>query len=228
MALGEHIVRELEFDKNPDTLRRWMAHYLAEQLHQAENAEGPDRQAAEDRAVALILKIWASRRDAPGNVDPLRRLENVLAVMDRMRPEAWPYRSYDDDIAQLLTQAFDGLRTLVWAGALLTEWEDGGPFDPGSVSEFLDDNERAVVEQVNEWIAFVDKLPAPGPIVRIVSSDAEAAALDDEDKREAEIDALPDPDRAFKRLDQRLDHLIATLTSLKAELATFHEEDNPD
>lgn len=129
MALGEHIVRELEFDKHPDTLRRWMAHHLAEQLHQAENAEGPERQAAEDRAVALILEIWASRRDAPGNVDPLRRLENVLSVMDRMRREAWPYRGYGDDIAQLLTQAFDGLRTLVWAGVLyrMAGWQGRRP-----------------------------------------------------------------------------------------------------
>ncbi len=205
-----------------------MAHHLAEQLHQAENARDSDRQAAEDRAVALILKIWASRRDAPGNVDPLRRLENVLAVMDRMRRDAWPYRGYDDDIAQLLTQAFDGLRTIVWAGVLLTEWRDGEAFDPGSVSEFLDDKERAVIERVNEWIAFVDKLPARRPDIRIVSSDTEAAALDAEDKREAEIDALPDTERALKRLDQRLDHLIATLTTLKTELQSLCARIDPD
>lgn len=205
-----------------------MAHHLAEQLHQAENAEGPDRQAAEDRTVALILKIWASRRDAPGNVDPLRRLENVLAVMDRMRPEAWPYRGYNNGIAQLLTQAFDGLRTLVWAGVLLTEWKDGPAFDPGSASEFLDDNERAVIQRLNEWIAFVDKLPARRHTVRIVSSEAEAAALDAEDKYEAEIDALPDPDRALKHLDQEFDCLIATLISLKTKMQTVHEQDDPD
>ena len=205
-----------------------MAHHLAEQLYQAENAEGSDRQAAEDRAVALILKIWASRREAPGNVDPMHRLENVLALMNRMRREAWPFRGYDHNIAQLLTRAFDGLRMLVWAGVLLTEWDDGKAFDPGSVSEFLDDNERAVIERVNEWTKFFDKQPAPRPNVRIVSSDAEAAALDAEDKREAEIDTFPDPDRALKRLDQELDYLIATLTTLKTELQTFREREDSD
>lgn len=96
------------------------------------------------------------------------------------------------------------------------------------MSEFLDDDERAVIERVNEWIDFVDKQPARRPTVRIVSSDAEAAALDAEDKRKAEIDALPNPDRALKRLDQRLDHLIATLVTLRKEMQTFREQDDLD
>lgn len=229
MALGQQIVRELEFDEHPNTLRRWMAHHLAEQLHRAEYAEGAEREAVEDRAVALILKIWASRRDAPGKVDPLRRLENVLAVMDRMRPEAWPFRGgRGDRIADLLVEAFDGLRTLVWAGVLLTQWEDQQPVDAGAATEFLDGDERAVIDEVNEWAAFVQRIPSPGPMVRIVTSEEEAAALEAEDKREAEIDALPDPDRALQRLDQQLSHLLETIANLKAELATFNERDEPE
>ena len=197
-----------------------MAHHLAEQLHQARHAGSPNREAAEDRAAELILKIWASRRDAPGRVDPLRRLENVLAVLDRMRPEAWPFReNQGGDIATLLTEAFDGLRTLVCAGVLLSQLDEQRPLDASAATGFLDGDEVAIIDRVNEWIAFASKIPPSGPRIRIVLSDEEAAALEAEDKCEAEVEALPEAERARKRIDDQLKNLIETLKNLRTTLA---------
>jgi hypothetical protein len=220
LALGEQIARELELNENPNTLSRWMAHHLADLLHKAHQSEGADGQAAEDRAVSLILKIWASRRDTPGNVDPLRRLENVISVMDRMRPESWPFRGMSEDtIPRLLTDAFDGLRTLVFAGALTTQLEDRGPIDAGVAAPFMNEQEQELIRRVNEWSEFIDQTPTRPSLPRIVFTDEQVAALDAERKREAEIEALPEPDQALRRLTDQIDDLIETLISLKSQLA---------
>lgn len=197
-----------------------MAHHLADLLHQARDSHGADRQAAENRAVSLILKIWASRRDTPGNVDPLRRLEKVISIMDRMRPESWPLRGMSDDtISHLLTDAFDGLRTLVFAAALTTQLEDRKPIDAGAAAPFIDEQEQEFVRRMNEWLEFIEQTPIRPSPVRVVFTDEQAATLDAENKREAEIEALPEPGRALRRLAGQIDDLIATLASLKSQLA---------
>lgn len=196
-----------------------MVHHLADLLHQAQHNQGADRQTAEDRAASLVLKIWASRRDAPGNVDPLRRLENVIAVMDRMRAEAWPFRSSEDDISGLLADAFDGLRTLICAAALTTQLENQEPIDIGAAGPFLEEQEQEIVRNMNEWLKFIEQAPARQNLLRVVLTSEDANMLEAEKKREAEIEALPEPDRALRRLAHQIDNLIATLASLKSQLA---------
>lgn len=197
-----------------------MAHHLADLLHQAQKSRSDDRQAAEDRVASLILKIWASRRDMPGNIDPMRRLENVIAVMDRMRSDSWPFRGPSDDpIPHLLTDAFDGLRTLVCAGALTIHGEIREPIDTGAAGPFMDEQEREILSRLNEWVEFIDQASTRQSVRRIVITAEQAIELDGEAKREAEISALPEPDRPLKRVSHQIDDLIATLVSLKNHLA---------
>ena len=62
--------RELGLDPGVDTLARWIAHYIAEQMEVAGNATGEDKLTAERRCFDAILKLW--------NIAPISRMDDAL------------------------------------------------------------------------------------------------------------------------------------------------------
>ena len=91
LGLGRHLVRELDFDDG-DTLGRWMAHHLAELIHEAENgANGEIRSKVRKEATETILNIWRHRASLPGKAYPLALYKDVLQVLGRLRPTENPF-----------------------------------------------------------------------------------------------------------------------------------------
>ena len=54
--LGKSMVEELGLDPGVDTLARWMAHYVAEQIAIAENATGDAKTIAVDMALNKLIR----------------------------------------------------------------------------------------------------------------------------------------------------------------------------
>jgi hypothetical protein len=65
LSLGNKLVEELKLADSNDTLSRWMAHYLAELMTQAESATGEAKANLEKQCFETILKIWANRGITP-------------------------------------------------------------------------------------------------------------------------------------------------------------------
>ncbi len=63
ISLGKALVKELELEPGVDTLARWMAHYIAEQIAIAENATDDKKVEAESRCFETILKLWQHRSE---------------------------------------------------------------------------------------------------------------------------------------------------------------------
>jgi len=85
--LGKAIVEELGLDPGVDTLARWMAHYIAEQMTTAENATGDDKIEAEQRCFETILKLWQHRSSLPNGRRPFESFEPVFRALARLDPE---------------------------------------------------------------------------------------------------------------------------------------------
>ncbi|MEK9158325.1 MAG: hypothetical protein AAB638_04070 [Patescibacteria group bacterium] len=86
--LGKLLVKELDLDPGVDTLARWMAHYLAEKMHQAEKlAEGAEKAEAERACCELILKIWEHRSHMPHGRRPFENFEPILKVLESLDPD---------------------------------------------------------------------------------------------------------------------------------------------
>ena len=68
--LGKALIEELGLDPGVDTLARWMAHYIAEQMTIAENATGDDKIEAEQHCFETILKLWQHRSSLPNGRRP--------------------------------------------------------------------------------------------------------------------------------------------------------------
>ncbi|WP_443661983.1 hypothetical protein [Clostridium sp.] len=56
--LGKALVEELGLDTGVDTLARWMAHYIAEQMGIAKDAKETEKVKAERRCFETILMLW--------------------------------------------------------------------------------------------------------------------------------------------------------------------------
>lgn len=157
MALGQHLVRELNLDDS-DTLGRWMAHYVAELIDLAENATSTkDRLAAHKRAMESILQIWEHRESLPGYAYPLAKYDEVLTLLDRLRPDNNPFRfnqmreSKSDQAAAIL---FDHLTRLVMALLFMKIDSLKLPMSDAVAIDALDDDEKNVLNSFYAWVNF--------------------------------------------------------------------------
>lgn len=157
MGLGKHLVRELEFEDGVDTLGRWMAHYLAELIHEAENGTtAAKRSRASQKATETILKIWEHRLSLPGEAYPLAPYKDVVKVLERLRPNDNPYRfigySQEEKKDRLASILFDHLTRLILTLLLMktSSWEQGKRIDDAAI-EALSDDEKRVWFAIHEW-----------------------------------------------------------------------------
>jgi hypothetical protein len=92
LALGRHLVRELNLEDGVDTLGRWTAHYLAELLAEVERSRSrSDRRAAQKRVMAVILQTWERRRELPGRAYPLVKYREAAIALGRIRTQLRPF-----------------------------------------------------------------------------------------------------------------------------------------
>ena len=85
--LGKALVQELRREPDVDTLSRWMAHYVAEQIVTAENASGASKAAAEERCFRTILSLWEHRATLPRGHRPFEAFDPILRALAALDPE---------------------------------------------------------------------------------------------------------------------------------------------
>lgn len=126
LDLGRHLVSELgiETGERPNTLQRWMAHHVAELIDKSENSPvAADRLKAHKDATEIILKIWGQRTSLPRNAYPLSAYQDILNVLNCLRPDANPFafivRHARTTKDQLAVELFDSLSRLVIALLLM-------------------------------------------------------------------------------------------------------------
>jgi hypothetical protein len=134
--LGKTIVKELERDSGIDTLSRWMAHYVAEQISIAESSQGKKKNEAEKYCFETILKLWRHRAYYPRGHKPFENYEIVFRALERLDPEnekpyfysnSYPLESNDgslisDETKKWLEAAFEIDRTArIWIEYILNQ-----------------------------------------------------------------------------------------------------------
>lgn len=87
LKLGELLVKELGLESSVDTLSRWMAHYIAQQMNEIENTTGADKQAAEENCFKTILKLWKHRAYYETGDKPFENFEPIFQTLDRLNPD---------------------------------------------------------------------------------------------------------------------------------------------
>jgi hypothetical protein len=85
--LGKALVQELGLEPGVDTLARWMAHYVAEQMELAKSAAGDAKREAEQRCFETILTLWDHQSSWPSGRRPFESFESILRTLERLDPE---------------------------------------------------------------------------------------------------------------------------------------------
>ncbi len=102
--LGKQFVAELGLDSSVDTFSKWMAHYIAEKMVQAEQLpSGRGKNEVENECFETILKIWKHRWLLPSGHRPLEQFEPILKVLERINPdrrEPFFYRFSESEILE--------------------------------------------------------------------------------------------------------------------------------
>ena len=87
ISLGKHLSEELEQEKYPDTLTRWMAHYIAQLISQAEDSTGKKKKAIEKECFNTILKLWEYKSSFPDGKKPFERFEVIFKTLEKLSPD---------------------------------------------------------------------------------------------------------------------------------------------
>jgi len=119
ISLGKHLAEELERGEHPDTLSRWMSHYIAQLIVQIENNTNIKKKTTEKECFNTILKLWEYKSSFPNGKKPFERFDVIYDTLERLNPNnrnAFFYKaqpeneeSTDDTIKQLMkvAQAID-------------------------------------------------------------------------------------------------------------------------
>lgn len=87
LQLGQKLTKELGLDQSVDTLGRWMAHYIAELIQNAENASAEERPAKMQVCSEAILNLWRHLHELPDGKRPFEELEPILRALESLDPD---------------------------------------------------------------------------------------------------------------------------------------------
>lgn len=87
IRLGEALVEELKLNPGVDTLARWMAHYVAEQITAVKESSGDEKRIAEEHCFETILNLWRHRSVFPKGIKPFESFESIFVALDRLNPD---------------------------------------------------------------------------------------------------------------------------------------------
>jgi hypothetical protein len=138
-----------------------MAHHLAELISVAENgATLEERSKAQADATETILRIWKHRTTLPGKAYPLAAYQEVLQVLDRLRPDDNPFKYFGHHLEarreQLAAIIFDNLIRLIIALLLKRVPTDTGVPGEGEVAvEALDETEQRIFHALQHWAELI-------------------------------------------------------------------------
>ena len=113
LALGKKIVDEFDVDQPVDTLSRWMGHYIAEKIEDAETVtdESRDRKMAECKDA--ILKLWAHRSELPDGKRPFEDFEPIFRVLKSLDLDDTTPRYFRQEIL-VVDENDEGAQTKQW------------------------------------------------------------------------------------------------------------------
>ena len=120
--LGKDLIKELKLEPGVDTLSRWMAHYIAEQITIANSTKGKRKIDADERCFETILKLWQHKTSLQIGEKPFENFEIIWNVIERMDPDNkrnFFYNYIIDDQSKLKKNNYVGKKVQKWLDVAL-------------------------------------------------------------------------------------------------------------
>jgi len=208
LALGKKLIRELKLRTTTDTLARWMVHYLAELIKEAEKKSAKNRTAKLEKCFATILSLWRHRHELPDGTRPFEALEPVLRAMQSLDPinSDRHYFSFD---RPLPGEGKESKATREWLALA-----DGLDYSARVlIRHCLANAAKSAVDKAKPWVALAEEVGGQEselPLLKIIIVEHDLSETDD-----------PDEDQR-KLLDNRIAKL-RTFLKLATSVAADYE-----
>jgi serine/threonine protein kinase len=199
ISLGNALVEELGLEPGVDTLSRWLAHYVAEQLACLENAMGDEKIQVQRRCFETILTLWQHRSSFRNSHRPFENFEAIFKTLDALNPENphsyYRYWNQDNETDRAATDE-DAKHWLDMAINIDHAARDWINFALNQAVE------RALDEKTRGWL---DKAISVMPdddlavVIRLVSKSSEINEEDDTGK--IKIDRIKNLEAKLEKLD---------------------------
>ncbi len=82
--LGKRLVQELGVEDSNDTLSRWMAHYIAEKIEEAQSAKSKTKRSPMRECFRAILELWEHRNAFPMGRRPFGNFESLFQTLSSL------------------------------------------------------------------------------------------------------------------------------------------------
>lgn len=201
LALGRKLVEELGMTQSVDTLGRWLAHYLAELIKDAEEAGEAEGLFKKEKCFNAILQLWDHRNDTSRFTKPFEGIESICKSLEHLIQD---YRG-----PAYLSKV--GLESISKSERADTSWGyDIESIDTAAktlIKHCLKKLAEEIPEETSTWKDIVDKIEDVDPVeVRFI-------------KILERFDSDPD-----KTLIQDLDHKISVLKIMKSRTDQLLED----
>jgi hypothetical protein len=209
LTLGRKLVDELGLEPSVDTLGRWMAHYIAELIQDAEKANAEDRPGKMQACCDAILNLWEHRHKLPNGKRPFEKLEPLLRALESLDPEDDTPR-YFRSVRGSVGDAEENDETRSWLNLV-----DGLDYSAKVLIRYcLTQAAQTTINDSIEWVALAKSAGtdsgAEYPLMRVISD--EKGMLEASDLGEEERNRIED---RIKRLEVFAKMVMEVVSSLR-------------
>lgn len=168
LELGRTLVENLQLPDSNDTLGKWMAHYLAEQMIAVKKLRDPGAKKAAERQIAdVIIKLWLHRESFRNRINPLFNLAPILNVIQTLKPDNDSFipRAFKPGAGEL----YAAFRNLMIAAIYAQAKTDGAPalVRAKKTASRQSREEQSVIAGLELWTKEI----SPAPRFRIIFDD---------------------------------------------------------
>lgn len=217
LKLGKQLVAELGLDQSADTLSRWMAHYIAELIHNAEIASEENRDEQRSKCAGAILELWSHYTETPNGTRPFQDYDPILRTLESLDPNSNIPR-YFRPVHEAAAKQQKDTESATWL-----ESADKVDYTARLLIRFcLTCAARDAIEKSKEWVTLAEAAGVANDsyfsVIRFVSNEAklsgEETATNEELKEiESRIKRLEDFVNSAKMLSDHLQEKLDTINN---------------
>jgi len=217
LKLGKQLVAELGLDQSADTLSRWMAHYIAELIHNAEIANEENRDEQRSKCAGAILELWSHYTAIPNGKRPFQDYDPILRTLESLDPNSNIPR-YFRPVREAAAKQQKDTESTTWL-----ESADKVDYTARLLIRFcLTCAARDAIEKSKEWVTLAEAAGVTNDsyfsVIRFVSNEAklsgEETATNEERKEiESRIKRLEDFVNLAKMLSDHLQEKLDTINN---------------
>ena len=214
LELGRKLTKELGIDHSVDTLGRWMAHYIAELIQDAEKASAEERPEKMRVCCDAILNLWKHRHSLPDGNRPFEEIEPLLRALASLDPEDNTPR-YFGSVRTVAEDAKEHDETKSWLKLI-----DDLDYSARILIRYcLTQAAQKSLNRSMEWVRLAEAAGADEgvefPLVRIIIQDGSALKASDPNEEER------------KRLENRIERLQAFAKTAMAVASGLRKQIRP-